>query len=107
MLSVAILLLYVVVSTAGLIRIKSSAAILSVEFVTGLVLYGAGFVIWVILLRRMQLSTAFPVAASSLIVATMLSGRFLLGESVELIHWFGCVIILIGIALVSWRGVPV
>jgi multidrug transporter EmrE-like cation transporter len=98
--TIAFLLLYVVISVAGLTLLKSQSEILSVRFVLGFLLYGLGFVMWYILLRMMPLSVAFPIAAGSLIAATQLVGAFFLDERLGAAHLVGIAVIIAGVVLV-------
>ncbi len=54
-----------------------------------------------VILRLMPLSLAFPIAAGSLVLGTMLTGAFLLNETVSPIHIVGAVLILAGITLIA------
>lgn len=97
---------YVATSAAGLVLIKQTAEVWSWRFAAGLLLYGAGFLVWLWLLRRLPLSMAFPAAAGALIAATVLGGYFVLGEKLSATQAVGIGLILVGITLVFWRSVP-
>jgi multidrug transporter EmrE-like cation transporter len=94
-------LIYAAVSAYGLYLIKDASTLLSLRAGIGAVLYGGGFCIWIAMLRLFPLSIAFPVAAGSLIIATNLIARFLLGEAVLTSQTIGIALILGGIVLVS------
>ena len=96
---ILIMLVYASVSSFGLYKIKSATSIFNFGFAIGLVLYGLGFVLWLYILKTHPLSIAFPVAASSLIIATQLIGLFLLHEPLGLSKICGLLFIIIGIAL--------
>lgn len=96
---------YVLASAAGLVLIKLADAIVSWRFAAGFVLYGAGFLVWLWLLRRLPLSVAFPIAAGALIATTVLGGYLFLGESLVVVQVIGIALILAGIVLVFSRGV--
>lgn len=104
--SVLLLSVYVFASTAGLLVLKRADEILSWQFAAGSALYGAGFLIWIWLLRRLPLSTAFPVAAGALIAATVLSGHWLLHEKLSATQTAGVALIMAGILLVFSRSAP-
>jgi multidrug transporter EmrE-like cation transporter len=70
-------------------------------FAAGFVFYGAGAVIWMVILRLMPLAFAFPIAAGALMIGTTLTGVFLLGENVALGHLAGAFMILLGIVLIA------
>jgi multidrug transporter EmrE-like cation transporter len=96
-------LVYVTVSSLGLYRLKLSAALFDINFITGFVLYGIGFLIWLVILKLNPLSLAFPIAAGALIVATQVIGVFLLSERIGPLNITGIALIIAGIALVYTR----
>jgi multidrug transporter EmrE-like cation transporter len=96
---------YVLASAAGLVLIKQADALVSWRFATGSALYGAGFLVWLWLLRRLPLSVAFPIAAGALIATTVLGGYLFLGERLVVAQVIGIAFILAGIVLVFSRSV--
>jgi multidrug transporter EmrE-like cation transporter len=103
--NLALLMAYVLVSAIGLHLLKTSAGtVLSLSCVSGLGCYGAGFALWYVMLTKLPLSTAFPLAAGALIVGTQLVGHALLGEVLGPRHLLGVLLIVIGIAVVFPRG---
>lgn len=96
---------YVLASAAGLVLIKRADELWSWRFAAGFVLYGAGFLVWLWLLRRLPLSVAFPTAAGALIAATVLGGYLFLGERLVIAQAIGIAFILVGIVLVFSRSV--
>ena len=64
----------------------------------GAALVVAGFLFWLLALTRLDLSYAFPVACSSILLVTLFSVIFL-GEPVTARVWIGTVLILAGVAL--------
>jgi drug/metabolite transporter (DMT)-like permease len=60
----------------------------------------AGFVFWIFSLARLELSYAYPIACSSLLLVALFSALFL-GEPVTLRTWVGTLLILLGIALLT------
>jgi multidrug transporter EmrE-like cation transporter len=98
--TIFLLVLYVVVSVAGLTLLKSESNIVSVRFAMGFLLYGLGFSMWYVLLRMMPLSVAFPVAAGSLIAGTQVAGKVLLQEKLGSLHVIGVGVIILGVILV-------
>ena len=111
MLKFILLIFYVILSISGLSLIKIFldnstldintifSQIVNPYFLTGITLYGAGFLIWIIILKFMPLSTAFPLASGILIVGTQISGFFLLHEQVNLRHITGLLLLIAGIAV--------
>lgn len=98
--NVAFLFAYVLISALGLLNLKQAAEIASKQFVAGFVLYGAGFVLWLVILRALPLSSAFPLAAGCLVFATQLLGWWLLDEPYSAQQLAGCVFIVFGISLI-------
>lgn len=63
----------------------------------------AGFVSWLLCLARLELSYAYPVASTSVLLVTAFSIA-VLGESVSWRMWLGTVLILAGIVLLRPEG---
>jgi drug/metabolite transporter (DMT)-like permease len=66
-----------------------------------LLLYGGVTVIWVLLLREVELSRAYPVIAATYVLIPAVSVLFL-GEKLGAYYPYGVVLILAGIVLVLW-----
>lgn len=96
-----LLVLYALTSCTGLYLMKTAEFIKSKVFFAGLILYIAGALLWMVILRLMPLSLAFPIAAGVLVIGTMLTGVLLLGEIVTTWQLAGSIMIMIGIALMS------
>ena len=94
-------MIYVVTSCFGLYLVKAAEDWKTPSFAIGFVLYGAGALIWIAILRLMPLSFAFPIAAGSLVIGTVLTGIFFLNENVAAWHIAGSFMIVIGIALIA------
>lgn len=99
-----LLVVYVGISCLGLYMIKAAPAWKSVTFGAGFVLYAAGAALWLLILRLMPLSLAFPIAAGSLVIGTMLTGIFFLRESVSAFHAAGALLIVIGITVIAVKS---
>lgn len=95
---------YVLVSSTGLYRLKVSQAPLDFNFIVGFVFYGLGFLLWLYILKAHALSIAFPVAASSLIIATQVIGYFFLQEPFRGTKIAGTLFIIVGIVLMYVQG---
>jgi drug/metabolite transporter (DMT)-like permease len=63
----------------------------------------AGFLFWLAALSRLELSYAYPIACSSIVLVALLSALFL-GETVTPRMWLGTVLVLVGIVLVTPTG---
>ena len=92
---------YVSVSCYGLYLIKAAAHWRSFTFAFGFSLYAFGAILWLIILRSFPLSLAFPVAAGSLVLGTMVIGVFFLSENVPVLHVVGALMVFVGICIIS------
>jgi drug/metabolite transporter (DMT)-like permease len=99
----AFIAIYAATSAYGLYRIKAAPRLLSLDFGFGFLLYGVGFLMWLYLLRKYPLSLVFPIAVGGLIIATQLLANTLLRETLTSLHVAGVLMIVLGIALVSYR----
>lgn len=66
----------------------------------GVLFYGLNFLVWIIVLSRIELSVAFPIGSTTYIIVPVLSMLFL-HEKVDLLRWVGIALIIIGIWLIS------
>jgi drug/metabolite transporter (DMT)-like permease len=66
----------------------------------GVLMYVINFLIWIVVLSRVQLSVAFPVGSTSYIFVPLLAMIFL-NEHVGLTRWAGIALIIAGIHFVS------
>jgi drug/metabolite transporter (DMT)-like permease len=64
-------------------------------------LYVAGFLTWLIVLSKLDLSYAYPFLAVTYVLVPLLSCLFL-GENVPMMRWIGIAVICIGLVLVGW-----
>ena len=108
------LAVYAVISALGLALLKMSmsaaagngAMIPSLlrdwRFLVGFTLYAAGFVMWMVLLQRHELTLVFPMAAGSLFVGVGLMGVLLLQEQLQIGRIIGMAVIVLGVGILSW-----
>jgi multidrug transporter EmrE-like cation transporter len=101
---ISILVAYATMSAFGLYFLKRAPNLISGDTLIGGLLYGAGFVIWIVILRLLPLSVAFPVAAGSLIIVTQLIGALLLKETWDFINALGVSLVFLGIVFIYTRG---
>jgi len=99
--SASLFIIYIITSCFGLYLIKAADGWKTPAFAIGFVLYGAGAVIWMVILRLMPLSFAFPIAAGCLIIGTMLTGAYFLNETITSWHMVGALMIITGITLIA------
>ncbi len=100
MLKWGVLLLYMVLSGYGLLKLKAAGSIYSSAFLVGFAAYGGGFVIWLYMLRQFPLSVIFPTAAGGLIVTTQILGFFFLAEPISASQMAGTALVVIGMVLI-------
>ncbi|HXQ99489.1 MAG TPA: 4-amino-4-deoxy-L-arabinose-phosphoundecaprenol flippase subunit ArnE [Pseudomonas sp.] len=61
---------------------------------------GAGMLLWLLVLQRLDVGIAYPMLALNFVLIT-LTGRYLFSESVDRQHWLGVAMILIGVILLG------
>jgi undecaprenyl phosphate-alpha-L-ara4N flippase subunit ArnE len=61
---------------------------------------GAGLLLWLLVLQRLDVGIAYPMLGLNFVLIT-LCGRFLFKESVDGRHWLGVLLILIGVVLLG------
>jgi len=109
--AILLLISYAILGSLGLTFIKkdlnlSASFVISALnplFLTGILLYGASFLLWLKILNSHDLSLAFPVASSALFVFISLFSSLILGEHLSFLKIIGMVVITVGIILVA-RG---
>ena len=74
---------------------------LNSDLILGGIFYVGGFIIWLAILKMNPLSTAFPIAAGSLIVATQIIGFFLLSEQINAVKLIGVAFVILGFIFIS------
>lgn len=110
--SILFLSVYALISGAGMMLIKAGmnawetrvrtgwlSGLLEPQIVGGMALYVAGFLLWLFLLKRQDLTVAYPAAVGALIVVTTIGGTLFLGEHFTLLRSGGISLVVAGIAL--------
>ena len=80
---------------------KAASSPFTPLFTFGLVSYGAGAGLWLIILRLHPLSMAFPIASGALMVGTTLVSVYFLKEAVSPLQVFGIILIGGGIVVIA------
>jgi multidrug transporter EmrE-like cation transporter len=75
----------------------------SAQVIGGLACFGLSAVVWLLVLSRIPLSSAYPFVALGILV-TVLAGIFIFGESVGPFKALGSTLILAGVVLVGLSG---
>lgn len=115
-----IVIVYVVCSAGGLLLIKDAfnthgmgsnplwqadrllRLLMDGRFFGGFVLYLSGFVIWLYMLSRNEISLIFPVASGAIYVGLLIGSALWLHEGIGIMRVAGILLILAGILVVSW-----
>ncbi|WP_018701284.1 EamA family transporter [Amorphus coralli] len=67
----------------------------------GAALYICGFLLWLGILSRMELSIAYPIAIGLTLVFSSLASWFLLSEPISLVRIMGTLLIFVGIVVIA------
>lgn len=92
---------YAIVSAFGLYKIKVAPGYFSFDFVLGFLSYLAGFLMWMLLLKKYPLSLIFPLCSGMLLLASQGIGFFLLDEQLSLQKIFAVILVFIGSFLLT------
>jgi multidrug transporter EmrE-like cation transporter len=66
----------------------------------GLTCFGASAIVWLLVLARIPLSSAYPFVALGIVI-TVLAGRFIFGEPISAVKLLGVTLILCGVSAVA------
>jgi multidrug transporter EmrE-like cation transporter len=69
----------------------------------GMACFGISAVVWLFVLAKIPVSTAYPFIAVGIII-TVIGGRFLFAEPVSLLKLFGIALVITGIVCVGSSG---
>ena len=83
---------------ASIQAIATSPAVLM-----GMACFGLSAVVWLFVLAKIPLSTAYPFIGVGIII-TVIGGRFLFAEPVSLFKLFGIALVIVGIVCVGSSG---
>jgi len=66
----------------------------------GLISYGIGALLWLVVLSKTELSYAYPMVSISYIIV-ILGSIMLFNEDVSLLRWIGVILVCIGVCIVA------
>lgn len=107
-------LIYIVLSSLGLILFKLGSKDLSVLFqsgafsfsmswivLVGILCYLASFLLWLVIVSKSELSYIYPLSIACINIAILLGSHFILNESIGMKELVGTIIIIIGIIVMK------
>ncbi|KRF39105.1 hypothetical protein [Paenibacillus sp. Soil787] len=74
---------------------------LNLYIILGLILYLLSFLMWIVLLKKYDLSYIVPITTSISYIAVIISGVFIFNEKISLLNGIALFIILIGVVLLN------
>lgn len=114
MVSVILFILYVVLSSSGLILFKLGTLnpninlnifglnlIFSIKSIVGVFCYGCSFLLWLVIVSRMNLTIAMPLSVAIVNTMVLIGSYLFLNEKISLIQGIGIFIIIIGVSLIG------
>lgn len=101
---IALIPFSVVLNTAGQILLKSGSGqgMVNLNLFLGLVAYAVSTVSYILILKRLNVSVAYPLVFGLTIVATTLAGANILKEPVNVQQWMGVGLVVSGICAISF-----
>ena len=113
--NIILLLIYVLLSSLGLVLFKLGAgnpsfAInifnheigLSVKTIIGILFYGFSFLLWLYIVSKSNLTYIFPIQVALVNLFVVLESVILLNEKVGLVQGLGIIVITIGVIMMKW-----
>lgn len=75
---------------------------ISTIFIIGFLLYCISFLLWLIILQKFNLTYISPIAYGITFITTSIFSYFLLGEIISGIQYFGVILIILGVIIISF-----
>ena len=94
----------VILNTLGQMLLKSGSGqgMVNLTLFLGLVAYAISTVSYILILKRLNVSVAYPLVFGLTIIATTLAGANVLKESVTMQQWMGVGLVISGICAISF-----
>lgn len=80
------------------------AALLSPQVIVAIILQGAGFLLWVVVVSRVKLGVAFALSGAFFYILLALLSWWLFGERLGTAQWIGLALISAGVLTMSLVG---
>ena len=113
--SVILFILYVILSSSGLILFKLGStnpnihisilgisASFSIKTIIGILCYGFSFLLWLIIVSRMNLTVAMPLSIALVNTLVVVESCLILKEKITLNQGIGIFIIIFGVCIMTW-----
>ena len=117
MINVVLFIIYVILSSSGLILFKLGSLnpnlninildisiAFSIKSIIGILCYGCSFVLWMIIVSRMNLTVAMPLSVAIVNTLVLIGSCVFLKEKVTLVQGIGIFIIIFGVSLISIKN---
>lgn len=110
-LAIAIVFFSTLFTSAGQILFKFSSKnlflssfFLNIEFIVGISFYVLGAILLIIALKYGELSILYPIYSLSYIWVSLLSPIFFPSDEMNLVKWFGILLIIAGVSFIAIGG---
>lgn len=113
--AIFLLLLYVVLSSMGLILFKMGTTAngfvlnlfglnlhLSWQMIVGVLCYGFSFLLWLYIVGKNNLTYIYPVSIALINIFIVVGSLVLLHENITFMQGIGIVVVVLGVVLMKW-----
>lgn len=113
--NIILFLLYVILSSSGLILFKLGSAnpnihlsilglgiSFSIKSLIGILCYGFSFILWMVIISRMNLTVAMPLSIALVNTLVVIGSCLILKEKITLNQGIGIFVVIIGVCIMSW-----
>jgi multidrug transporter EmrE-like cation transporter len=69
----------------------------------GFICFGLTFIFWLLGIKKLPLSTAYPATAISIVLIILMS-KFSLQENITKLHFFGIFFVIVGVLLIAYSS---
>ena len=115
MINIILFILYVLLSSSGLILFKLGASnsnihltilglsiSFSIKSIIGILCYGFSFLLWMVIISRMDLTIAMPFSIALVNTLVVVGSCLILKEKLTLNQGIGIFIVIFGVCFMSW-----
>ena len=76
----------------------------SVKMILGLLCYGFSFILWMLIVSKMNLTIAMPLSVAIVNTLVIVESCIILKEKITMIKGIGIFIVLFGVCIMTWGG---